>query len=450
MNFEEFLRFVMDIKPGSHQKQLVAELQWIGDNPKSAAKLLVVMPPGGGKSTLLTAFVAWMIGRYPEEHYGLFSYADPVGWDRSGAVKEVIEHSRAYHITFPTVVPGNHWGTSSLTVARDRLGDIHPTLRAGGMNSSIVSYRLNGLVIDDPHDPKNVTSVRQRQKVIKNYDDAVKTRMLNGAWQIVISTRWADGDFVGVLLKRRGWKLIHIKALVKKSGKVDSYWPSEYPLPMLEAIRYETPALFAVQYMGDTTGAETSIIRKLHTYEEDPHLLADRLELMCCAGWDTAMKDKEQNDFFVCYIAGLDKYGRVYILDRFKGRIGLPEMMDIVNEQHEEWKLWYVWIEDTASGTPAVQMLLANMPHIRALPVPATSGGKTPRVHSLAPLIHGGHVLFPHNAEWFQDCEYELTHYGFTDHDDDTDALYVLLSSLTQIRHPASTWERPNIRITMS
>lgn len=451
VNFEEFLRFVMGIKPGPHQKQLISELQRIGDNPTSGIRLLVVMPPGGGKSTILAAFLAWMIGRYPEEHYGLFSYADAVGWERSRAVRDVIEHSKPYHITFPTVLAGkSNWGVSSFTVARDKVGDIHPTLRAGGTTSAVVAYRLNGLVIDDPHDPKNVNTPTQRQKVIKNYDDAIKTRLTTGSWQVVISTRWADEDFVGVLLKRKGWKLIHIRALVKRSGQVESYWPEKYPIEHLEAIRYETPVLFAIQYMGDTTGGDTGIIRRLHTYEEDPHLLADRLELMCCAGWDTAMKDKEQNDFFVCYIAGLDKHGRIYVLDRFKARIGVPEMMDVVNDQWAEWKLAWVWVEDTASGTPAIQMITSQMPHIRALPVKATSGGKAPRVHFMAPLLHGGHVLFPRNAGWFQDCEYQLTHFPYTDHDDDPDALYVLLSNLTQVRHPASTWERPNVHITMS
>lgn len=446
------MRFVGGISPARHQRKLIKKLQEVGDHPKAGKKLLIVMPPGAGKSTIIILFLAWIIGRYPDEHYGLFSYADQVGWERSRAIRDVIEHSKPYKLTFPEIQPNRtSWGVESFQVKRNKVGDPHPTLRAGGTSSAVVAYRINGLVIDDAHDPKNSNTTTLRDKVFKNYEDAITTRLTTGAFQVIIGTRWADKDLIGRLLerKRSQWDLLHIPALYKSNGLVTSYWPEHYPYEELDTKRYESPALFQLQYMGDTTGGETGIIRRLQTYEEDPILLADRLELVCASGWDTALKDRESNDFTVGYVGGLSRDGRVYILDRYKGRPSLPDLMEDLNDLHSVYKMYMCWFEDTANGTPATQMLRAQMPHIPTETIRPTQGGKNPRAHALAPFLHGGHVLFPAHADWFPDAKYNLTYFPYTDHDDDVDALYILVANLTSIRHPLSTIERPRAAIRM-
>ena len=112
-DFGEFVRFVGGLKPASHQSRLISKLQNIGDRPEGK-KLLIVMPPGAGKTTIVILFLAWMIGRYPSKHYGLFSYADQVGWERSRAIRDIIEHNRPYRLVFPEIVPNkSNWGVES-------------------------------------------------------------------------------------------------------------------------------------------------------------------------------------------------------------------------------------------------------------------------------------------------------------------------------------------------
>jgi len=241
----------------------------------------------------------------------------------------------------------------------------------------------------------------------------------------------------------------HIRALTKTQDGLKSYWEEQYPLDFLEAKRYESPATFSMQYMGDTSGGESGIITKLHRFYQDPLRLIEENNLVIAAGWDTAMKRGEENDFSVGYIGGLDKYGRIYILDRRKGRYSLQELMDYIAEDYTRWGLFTIWIEDTASGTPAVDQLMAQMPHLPTVPVRPTSGGKASRVHSLAPLVHGGHILFYGNGDWFEDCQYNLVHYPYTDHDDDPDALFVLIDNLSRITHPDAYQHRPEIRMEM-
>jgi len=447
-NFAEFCRFVLGFTPAAHQKQWIEELQKIGDDP-SGRKLIIIAPPGSGKTQLVgVGFTAWMLGRRPERHYGLLSYADSVGWSRSYAIRNLIESSLPYRITFPEVKPDKRrWGTSEFQIARPDLADPHPTLRAGGTTSAVVAYRLNGLVIDDPHDQKNSGNKTNLDKVWENYDNAISTRLTSDAWEVVIGTRWSDADFIGRKLGQKGVKVLHTAALLRGDK---SYWEEAYPAEFLINKRYQSPAMFAMQYMGDTKGGEAQIIRKLHTwdsYSRPPKYIMDELDLLVASSWDTAFKEKQQNDFTVGYIGGMDKHGRIYILDRVKGRWGLPGLLDQIAESAQKWNEFAIWVEDAASGTPAVQTLMAHsMLPVQAMPY---KGGKMTRAHAIAPFLHGGHVLFPSGEEWFPDCEYQLTHYPNTGHDDDLDALFLLIDNLTKLRHPSTILNRPRIIMEM-
>lgn len=444
-NFAEFCRFVLGIDPAKHQKPWVKELQAIGDDPVGKS-LVIIAPPGSGKTQLVgVGFTAWMIGKHPERHLGLLSYSDMVGWARSFAVRNLIENSLPYQIAFPNVLPNKkRWGTSEFQVQREEMADPHPTLRAGGLTSAVVAYRLNGAVIDDPHDQKNSATTHQLDKAWRNWEEAISTRFTSDAWDVTIGTRWNDKDYIGRRKEQKGVKVVHTKAL---NSAGESYWPEHYPTEFLVLKKYQSPALFAMQYMGDTTGGEAQIIRHLATYDPMPEIMVAKHDLAIASGWDTAFKERQQNDFSVGFVGGIDRYGRIYVLDKIKGRWGLPQLLDQITGAYNSWPQFAVWVEDAASGTPAVQTLTAQS----MLPVEAIMyrGGKTTRAHALAPFLHGGHVLFPKYSSWFPETEYELTHFPNTDHDDELDALFLLVDNLTKLRHPSSFLDRPRISMSM-
>lgn len=446
-DFAEFCRFVLKINPAKHQLEWVQALQDIGDNP-AGQRVVIIAPPGSGKTQLVgVGFTAWMIGRYPERHYGLLSYADAVAWSRSFAIRSLIENDPAYRLTFPEVKANpKRWGSSEFQVLRESFSDPHPSLRAGGAMSAVVAYRLNGLVVDDPHDQKNSANSALLDKTWKNYEDAISTRLTADAWEVDIGTRWNSGDFIGHRLAQKGVRVISTAAL----NRGRSYWEEQYPTDFLQQKQYESPALFALQYMGDTTGGKAQIIRDLKTYDAfstPPSLMVQMHDLVVASAWDTAMKKREQNDFTVGYTGGLDEYGRIYILDRIKGRYGLPELMNEMQDNHNKWSEFAMWVEDASSGTPAVDTLIAHS----MLPVQAITyrGDKHTRAHALAPFLHGGHVLFPKGTDWFADAEHALLNYPNTPHDDDIDALFLLIDNLIKLRHPSSFLTRPRPRVIM-
>jgi len=53
-------------------------------------------------------------------------------------------------------------------------------------------------------------------------------------------------------------------------------------------------------------------------------------------------------------------------------------------------------------------------------------------------------------ADWLPDAEYYLLHYGHADHDDDVDALYLLITHLLNCVHPENYGAgRPRIKVRM-
>ena len=454
-SFREFCRFIGDLDPVAHQKEQVDACQDIGDNPQGGQKYIVVAPPGSGKSQLIgVLFIAWMIGKYPDEHVGLLSYADKPAHKQSDAIRKIIVESKPYHFTFPSIKKDpSSWGKAECRVQRKSLIDHQPTLRCGGTQSAVVSYRMSGLVFDDPISQKQSRNAEQLEKAWDNYLMTVTTRLIDMAWQMVIGTRWVDDDFIGSLLQRKieGWEVIHIRAL-DDDGK--TYWPPDgkwgYSQKFMDDKKLLDPELFQVAYMGEPGKEGTGIIKKLPVYREVPDLdMIKRLDLLVAVGWDTAFKDKEKNDYTVGYVGGLDAYGVIWILDRRKGRFTTPKVIDEIYDVQEEWNPYEQWVEDSGGGTPAVQTIQAESPDIPLLTVPVTRGGKRSRAHALVPYIKGGRVTFARHATWFENSRYNLTRFPFITHDDDIDALWVLVGNLLNMTHPASYEDRERRRLRM-
>jgi predicted phage terminase large subunit-like protein len=458
-SLRDYLKFVIRIEPKAHQDGWLEACQDIGDNP-SGQRYCIIAPPGAGKSVFIgVGFMSWILGKNPDSHFGMLSYADQVAWDRALPIRNVIEHSKAFGLTFPDVKPDlTAWDKKGFRVQRPNLADPHPTLRAGGVSSAVVSYRLNGLTLDDVLDIKTAATPRARQKVYDDYVDAVSTRMVKHAWQLCIGTRWSDDDFIGQLLALRHhgapvWTPIHVPAILP-NGK--SYWPEEYPIETLIEKRDTMPSNFAIQYQGDTTGGETQIIKKMAVYsdyrrDDDGKVDVDfarKHDLVMGASWDTALKDKQENDYSVMYIGGLDKNGYIWVVDREKDRFTIKDIVALSKSAYLKWRTMNIWFEDSAAGTPAVQTIRDEMPLVPCDTV-YYGGGKRSRANVLAQYIHNGQVRFPSLVGWFADCEYYLKHFPHTDHDDDIDSLFILVDNLLQMRHPAEYEKRPNVEVIM-
>jgi predicted phage terminase large subunit-like protein len=140
-------------------------------------------------------------------------------------------------------------------------------------------------------------------------------------------------------------------------------------------------------------------------------------------GWDTAITATSQSDYTVCVTVLLvpcDKYHRgedpaligpcdthfdVYILDVYRDKVEIGDLVRAIREQHQKWRPQIVLIEKKANGAPALQALANSQ--IPLEPVIPTESKRERVVNggggagSVQGWFRAGRVLFPQLASEF-------------------------------------------------
>ena len=199
-------------------------------------------------------------------------------------------------------------------------------------------------------------------------------------------------------------------------------WSERYSIDALRGIQSSIGGrAFESLYQGNPTIAEGQIIkrewwqyfRQLPSFQRKLH------------SWDTAFKDKTQNDYSVCTVWGEAQNG-YYLLDVWRGRVEFPELKRVAVALYERDIPDVVIVEDKASGQSLIQELQRNT-RIPVLPVKVDIN-KVARANSATPMIEAGRVFLPESAPWLFDYIEELSAFPNAAHDDQVDSTTQALS----------------------
>jgi len=297
---------------------------------------------------------------------------------------------------------------------------------AVGIGGGLTGRGFNLGIIDDPvKDEEEASSQTIRDKVWDWYQKVFRTRAEPGAAIIIVMTRWHQDALVGRLLKQAKedptadqWTVLHFPAI--KDGK--ALWPERYPLDVLEQIRASIGGrAFESLYQGNPTVAEGQIIKRewWRYFKVAPGFNRT------IHSWDTAFKDKTQNDYSVCTVWGEAQSG-FYLQDVWRGKVEFPELKRIAIALYERDHPNAVIVEDKASGQSLIPELERNT-RIPVLPVKVDSN-KVARANAVTPLIEAGKVYLPESAPWLFDFIEELSAFPNAEHDDQVDSTTQALS----------------------
>lgn len=213
-------------------------------------RALIMAPPGSAKSTYVDVVAApWALGREPGTRIILTSYASTLAYRQSRRAKQVA-NSQLYK----NLVAAWHPRRPSFEIIKDSdpewTTSYGSELLAAGLTAGITGNRANGAIIDDPvAGREEADSPAMRKKILDAYQDDLLTRLLPGAWLILIMTRWNEQDLAGEILPldykgqsgliecRDGlkWNVVNLPAkaehaddpLGRKPGEY--IWPEYYP-----------------------------------------------------------------------------------------------------------------------------------------------------------------------------------------------------------------------------
>ncbi len=394
---------------------------------------MVLMPPRHGKSELISLrFPCWYLAKHPFDNMVQAGYAESISLTHSRQARDIfispemgklfpdIHHrpERAgQEIIIPERQAAHEWGTKQ-----------GGSYYAVGIGGGLTGRGFNVGIIDDPvKDEEEAASQTIRDKVWDWYQKVFRTRAEPGAAIIVVMTRWHQDDLVGRLLRQARkdpnadqWEVLHFQAI--REGQ--ALWPERYPIEVLKKIQSSIGSrAFESLYQGNPTIAEGQIIRRewWKYYKEAPNFIRT------IHSWDTAFKDKSQNDYSVCTVWGEAQNG-YYLLGVWRAKVEFPELKRAVIALNGRDKPSVVIVEDKASGQSLIQELQRET-KIPVLPVRVDSD-KVARAYAATPLIEAGKVFLPENAPWLFDYIEELSAFPNAEHDDQVDSTTQALSYL--------------------
>ncbi len=388
-------------------------------------RLMVLLPPRHGKSEIVSLrFPCWYLAKRPEDYIVQTGYAELIALTHSRRARDIFISPEMMRL-FPSIHHRPERAGQELVIPERQAAHEWGTRQGGsyyavGIGGGLTGRGFNVGIIDDPvKDDEEASSLTIREKVWEWYKTVFRTRAQPDATIIVVMTRWHQDDLVGRLLRQAQedptadqWQVLHFKAI--DEGK--ALWPERYPIEVLEKIRSSIGGrIFESLYQGNPTIAEGQIIKRewWQYFKEPPQFIRT------IHSWDTAFKDKSQNDYSVCTVWGEAQNG-YYLLSVWRDKVEFPELKRVAAALYERDTPDVVIVEDKASGQSLIQELQRNT-RIPVLPV-KVDRDKVARAYATTPLIEAGKVFLPENASWLFDYIEELSAFPNARNDDQVDS----------------------------
>jgi predicted phage terminase large subunit-like protein len=386
-------------------------------------RLIINMPPRYMKSICITvAWPAWLLGRNPARRIISASYSQQLALKHALDTRLIV-NSNWYRQLFPKLVisPDQNEKNKFITTERGyRL--------ATSVEGTLTGEGGNFLILDDPHNPVNIFSRKERESVINWYNQVFATRLddkQNGVIVIVMQRLHAE-DLCGFLHQSNSgnWHEVIIPAINNGIALHEARESYSY----LQSLKAELGSyVFSAQYLQRPLAQEGGMIKPewFHRYNEPP---MHESIISITQSWDTAIKSGSSSDYSVCTTwAEVTGKGH-FLLDVIRIKAEYPMLKRIIIEQAHKYQPETILMEDKASGQSLLQdlrqasALKSPLPLVPILP----KFDKITRMAKASSMIEGGIVHIPARAinyPWLNDFEMELYTFPNSAHDDICDSL---------------------------
>ncbi len=429
-------------------------------------RILINIPPGHFKSTMLQHFIAWAMAQYPDSNFLYISYSAELATKHTTAIREIMSLP-LYRRVFGVELRSDSAAKDHFVTTKGG------SVMAFGSSGSITGQdaglpfldRFSGAVVmDDMHKPDEVFSETLLQGVIDNFNNTIKYRRRGEKVPFIfLGQRLRQGDLPDFFIHEKDgycWTKVILKSLDEQGNALA---PSIMSKESLEIEYKINRYAFAAQHQQEPLPAGGGIFDDdwWVILEQEP-LILDTF-LTC----DTAETDKNYNDATVFSFWGIYKimhgftdsgvYG-LHWLDCHEVRV---EPKDL---QSEFFDFYYrcmthkvkpnvVAIEKKSTGV-TLSSVLKSIQGMQIMDIQRTaaSGNKVARYRSIQPLIASRRVSFTDNSKHQKMCIEHMSR--ITDnnthrHDDIADTLYdaVKISLIDEIvlRRTQSIYQNSDI-----
>lgn len=308
----------------AHHALICRELQAVAEG--RTQNLMLLLPPGSAKSTFAdVVFIPWFMAKYPRRNVILASYASEITRKQGRRARQVVR-SQGFQALFPNAQ------LSPVSSAADEWAMTHGgEFMGGGLMSGLTGNRAALGIVDDPiAGREEAESTTTRQKTWDAYIDDFCSRLIPGAPQVLIQTRWHQDDVAGRILPEnwagesgdfdgrdgRKWRVLCLPAICERADdplgrKIgETLWPEWFSNEHWEPFR-RNPRTWSSLYQQRPSPEEGTFFKrewfKRYRLDELPTTLRKY------GSSDYAVTDKG-GDFTTHRIWGVDEHSGLWLL----------------------------------------------------------------------------------------------------------------------------------------
>lgn len=430
----------------AHHALMCAELQALAEG--KTPNLMFLLPPGSAKSTYVdVVFVPWFMAKYPRKNVILASYATNIARKQGRRARQLIR-SKAFGNLFPGVE------LSQASSAADEWAlSTGGEYMAGGLLSGLTGNRAALGIVDDPvAGREEAESENVRQKTWDAYIDDFCSRLIPGAPQIFITTRWHQDDPAGRILPEnwngesgtftgrdgRIWRVVCLPAICNRTDdplgrKIgDTLWPEWFSLEHWKPFQQNSRTWSSLYQQRPSPDEGTYFQRAWFKRYDDPPP-----KMYVYGTSDYAVTDGG-GDYTVHRVWGVDPTGDIWLLDGWRGQTA----SDVWVEQQIDLMLAhkpYAWFGEAGVIAKAMEPVLRRRMMKRKCYVRlewlSSISDKPTRARGFQAYASMGKVHFPVGLESDQILD-EYLRFPAGKNDDDVDN-GSLMGRALDMAHPA-------------
>jgi hypothetical protein len=410
--------FIIPSPPGreNHIVTICRELMKV--SKLETNKLIINVPPGHGKSTLLSMWIAWCLAKYPDSRFLYISYSQTLAASHTDTIRRIMM-LKEYQELFSVYLRSDSKAKDFFqTTAGGQVAAFGSGGAITGRDSGLPGLdRFSGAtIIDDALKPDDAHSDTMREKVNNNYRETIQQRSRGiNVPTIFIGQRLHEADLAAYLLAGEDghhWNRVILKA-IDDAG--NALYPEAFPLEMLRIRQERDIYLFASQFQQDPQPAGGAVFKKdwFVELDYDPVMIATFMT------GDTAETDKTYNDATVFSFFGvyeiesmgrkIGEYGLHWIdcIEVFVEPKDLEStFVDFYAEclRHKSPPLLFAGEKKSTGVTLLSTLKEFRGMQIRDIPRNAASGNKTKRFLACQPYVAARLVSFTHGARHVEMC----------------------------------------------
>lgn len=385
--------------------------------------LMVLMPPGSAKSTYSdVVFVPWFMARKPRRNVILASYASEIAEKQGRRARQLIK-AQSFQNLMQVGLRQDNKAAHQWTL------DNGSEFMAGGLLSGLTGNRGALGIVDDPMKGRaEAESETIRDKTWDAYIDDFCSRLIPGAPQIMILTRWHEDDLAGRILPvgwdgesgdfkgrdGRDWHVVCLPAIAdrmddplgRKIG--ETLWPEWFSLEHWAPFR-SNPRTWSSLYQQkpspqDGTYFKREWFRRYRKGSEPKHLNRYMTS-------DHAPAGGPDSDFSCVRIWGVDPDGDLYMLDGFREQATMDAMADKIVGSKKDQKVGLItrhrpiaWFpEDDNNWKSAAgfvtRMMREQQVFCRVEPISPHGSNKESKAQAFQGMASMGRVWIPEGPE---------------------------------------------------